>query len=226
MALRWHPDRNKVDPDAADKFKKCLAAYETLSDPQKRRLYDQFGLESNRNEGSEENERKENEERERKEREKRENDRREREQRERKEKEEREEREKRERKVREEREREERQERARIEREETERERERERERAERAASRPFSNPRYEPRQYTETINNYNYCKDNHPCPILQSRNLNNVLDGHANTPTFQLRPRPTFSPYGVVVNGTPLDATKYWQLVSAGVGVQPGNYW
>lgn len=39
MAKRWHPDVN-CDPDATAMFKRIGAAYEVLSDPQKRRRYD------------------------------------------------------------------------------------------------------------------------------------------------------------------------------------------
>jgi len=45
MALKWHPDKNKDNPDAAEKFKECSQAYEILSDPEKRKTYDSFGLE-------------------------------------------------------------------------------------------------------------------------------------------------------------------------------------
>jgi DnaJ homolog subfamily B member 4 len=45
MALKWHPDKNKDSPDAAEKFKECSQAYEILSDPEKRKTYDTFGLE-------------------------------------------------------------------------------------------------------------------------------------------------------------------------------------
>jgi DnaJ homolog subfamily B member 4 len=45
MALKWHPDKNKDNPDAAERFKECSQAYEILSDPEKRKTYDQFGLE-------------------------------------------------------------------------------------------------------------------------------------------------------------------------------------
>lgn len=44
-ALKWHPDKNKDNPDAAERFKECSQAYEILSDPEKRKTYDQFGLE-------------------------------------------------------------------------------------------------------------------------------------------------------------------------------------
>ena len=42
LALEYHPDRNK-DPGAQDKFKEINAAYQVLSDPQKRAQYDRFG---------------------------------------------------------------------------------------------------------------------------------------------------------------------------------------
>lgn len=44
-ALKWHPDKNKDNPEAAEKFKECAQAYEILSDPEKRKTYDQYGLE-------------------------------------------------------------------------------------------------------------------------------------------------------------------------------------
>lgn len=42
LARKYHPDINK-EPDAEEKFKEINAAYEILSDPQKRKQYDQFG---------------------------------------------------------------------------------------------------------------------------------------------------------------------------------------
>ncbi|MCO7175673.1 molecular chaperone DnaJ [Sporolactobacillus kofuensis] len=42
LARKYHPDVNK-DADAPEKFKEATKAYETLSDPQKRAQYDQFG---------------------------------------------------------------------------------------------------------------------------------------------------------------------------------------
>lgn len=44
MALKWHPDKNKL-PNASDMFKQINEAYDTLNDPEKRKIYDQFGRE-------------------------------------------------------------------------------------------------------------------------------------------------------------------------------------
>lgn len=42
-AMQFHPDRNQGDPAAEQRFKEINAAYECLSDPQKRAAYDRFG---------------------------------------------------------------------------------------------------------------------------------------------------------------------------------------
>lgn len=43
-ALKYHPDKNKDKPDASEKFKEVSQAYEILSDADKRKTYDQYGL--------------------------------------------------------------------------------------------------------------------------------------------------------------------------------------
>lgn len=43
LAKQYHPDTNKDDPKAAQKFQEAQQAYDTLRDPQKRGLYDQLG---------------------------------------------------------------------------------------------------------------------------------------------------------------------------------------
>ena len=42
-AMKHHPDRNPDDKVALEAFKECKEAYEVLSDPGKRRMYDQHG---------------------------------------------------------------------------------------------------------------------------------------------------------------------------------------
>ncbi|MDX5346984.1 MAG: DnaJ domain-containing protein, partial [Hymenobacteraceae bacterium] len=43
MAKKYHPDKSKNDKAAEEKFKEISEAYEVLSDPEKRKQYDQFG---------------------------------------------------------------------------------------------------------------------------------------------------------------------------------------
>jgi curved DNA-binding protein len=43
LAMKYHPDRNKGDKEAEEKFKKLSEAYAVLSDPEKRKEYDTFG---------------------------------------------------------------------------------------------------------------------------------------------------------------------------------------
>jgi curved DNA-binding protein len=43
LAMKYHPDRNKGDKSAEEKFKKISEAYAVLSDKEKRKQYDTFG---------------------------------------------------------------------------------------------------------------------------------------------------------------------------------------
>ncbi|XP_073413891.1 dnaJ homolog subfamily C member 5G isoform X1 [Dendrobates tinctorius] len=43
LALRYHPDKNPDNPEAAEKFKEINNANSTLSDENKRKIYDEYG---------------------------------------------------------------------------------------------------------------------------------------------------------------------------------------
>ena len=51
LARRLHPDVNKDDEHAEEKFKEVAEAYEVLSDPERRQVYDRFGWEGIKSSG-------------------------------------------------------------------------------------------------------------------------------------------------------------------------------
>ena len=51
LARRLHPDVNKDDPHAEEKFKEAAEAYEVLSDPERRQVYDRYGWEGIKSSG-------------------------------------------------------------------------------------------------------------------------------------------------------------------------------
>jgi molecular chaperone DnaJ len=43
LAMKHHPDRNNGDSKSTETFKEVKKAYDILSDPQKKSIYDQYG---------------------------------------------------------------------------------------------------------------------------------------------------------------------------------------
>lgn len=51
LAMKYHPDRNQGDKEAEEKFKTAAEAYEVLGDLEKRKIYDQYGVEGLKSSG-------------------------------------------------------------------------------------------------------------------------------------------------------------------------------
>ncbi|KAI0366481.1 DnaJ-domain-containing protein [Pilatotrama ljubarskyi] len=51
LAIKHHPDKNRDDPHAEERFKEIAIAYQTLSDPELRRKYNEFGAKESAPEG-------------------------------------------------------------------------------------------------------------------------------------------------------------------------------
>src|ERR1700728_2895901 len=52
LARKYHPDLNPGDKSSEDRFKNVQEAYDVLSDPKKRPMYDQFGFYSENGPGA------------------------------------------------------------------------------------------------------------------------------------------------------------------------------
>ena len=51
LAIKHHPDKNRDDPNAEERFKEIAIAYQTLSDPALRKKYNEFGPKESAPEG-------------------------------------------------------------------------------------------------------------------------------------------------------------------------------
>lgn len=51
LAIKHHPDKNRDDPHAEERFKDIAIAYQTLSDPELRKKYNEFGPKESQPEG-------------------------------------------------------------------------------------------------------------------------------------------------------------------------------
>ncbi|KAJ3529151.1 hypothetical protein NM688_g7892 [Phlebia brevispora] len=51
LAIKFHPDKNRDDPHAEERFKEIAIAYQTLSDPALRKKYNEFGSKESAPEG-------------------------------------------------------------------------------------------------------------------------------------------------------------------------------
>lgn len=51
LAIKFHPDKNRDDPDAENRFKEIAIAYQTLTDPILRKKYNEFGPKESAPEG-------------------------------------------------------------------------------------------------------------------------------------------------------------------------------
>ena len=52
IGLKYHPDKNPDNKGAEERFKEAAEAYEVLRDPEKRKVYDQFGHDGLKGQGS------------------------------------------------------------------------------------------------------------------------------------------------------------------------------